>query len=90
MSIPERLAEKIRVYRNSGRTFREHEELFNDTSWFAVLTGQCGKPRSYDPVADLLSMEETKKRLDQIRSAVANSADYMPGHREFIAQNCAA
>ncbi|MGH8193764.1 MAG: tryptophan halogenase family protein [Woeseiaceae bacterium] len=90
MSIPERLAEKMRVYRNNGRTFREHEELFNDTSWFAVLSGQCGKPRSYDPVADLLSMEETKKRLDQIRGAVANSADYMPGHREFIAQNCAA
>lgn len=90
MSIPERLEEKIRVYLNSGRTFREHEELFNDTSWFAVLTGQCGTPRRYDPVADLMSLDETKKRLDQIRTAIANSADYMPGHREFIAQNCAA
>src|SRR5690606_19686467 len=40
MSIPERLEEKMRVYAHNGRTFREHEELFNDTSWFAVLTGQ--------------------------------------------------
>ena len=90
MSIPERLDEKIRVYLHNGRTFREHEELFNDTSWFAVLTGQLGPPRGYDPVADLLTLEETKKRLDQIRSAVSNSADYMPDHREFIRQNCAA
>jgi tryptophan halogenase len=90
MSIPERLDEKICVYLNSGRTFREHEELFNDTSWFAVLSGQYGKPRSYDPVADLLTLEETAGRLEQIRTAVANSADYMPDHREFIAQHCAA
>jgi tryptophan halogenase len=90
MSIPERLSEKMRVYLNNGRTFREHDELFNDTSWFAVLAGQCGKPRSYDPVADLFSVDETRKRLDQIRTAVANSADYMPDHRAFIEQNCAA
>lgn len=90
MNIPERLDEKIRLYRDNGRTFRENDELFNDTSWFAVLTGQYGAPRSYDPVADLLSLDETRQRLDQIRQAVANSADYMTDHREFIRQNCAA
>lgn len=90
MSVPERLDEKMRVFLNSGRTFREHEELFNDTSWFAVLSGQCGKPRTYDPVADLLSLDETQRRLEQIRTAITNSADYMPGHRQFIAENCAA
>ncbi|MGK2926623.1 MAG: tryptophan halogenase family protein [Lysobacterales bacterium] len=90
MAIPERLQEKVAIYRNNGRTFREDEELFNDTSWFAVLTGQCGKPKSYDPVAEMMSVEETGKRLKQIREAVFNSADYMPTHREFIEQNCAA
>jgi tryptophan halogenase len=90
MPVPERLDEKIRIYLNSGRTFREHEELFNDTSWFAVLTGQLGPPRRYDPVADLLSLEETRQRLDHIRKAVSNSADYMPDHHEFIQKNCAA
>jgi tryptophan halogenase len=90
MSIPERLEEKMAIYRNNGRTFREEEELFNDTSWFAVLSGQCGTPRTYDPVAEMMSVEEIRKRLDQIRGAVATSADYMPTHREFIEQNCAA
>lgn len=90
MSVPERLEEKMQIYLNNGRTFREDEELFNDTSWFAVLTGQLGKPRSYDPVAEMMSVEETSRRLDQIRSAISNSADYMPSHREFIEKNCAA
>src|SRR5690606_6291447 len=90
MQLPERLAEKIRVFRSSGRCFRENEELFNDTSWFAGMVGQGLKFRRYDPVAELLSLEETRARLAQIETAVANSADYMPTHRQFIAENCAA
>jgi tryptophan 7-halogenase len=38
----------------------------------------------------LLSEDETKTRLDQIRGAVLNSADYMPRHIDFIRDNCAA
>jgi tryptophan 7-halogenase len=90
MDVPDRLAEKIAVFENSGRCFRENEELFNDTSWFAVMTGQLMKPRTFDPVAQLLSVEETQSRLNQIQTAVTNSAEYMPKHRDFIRENCAA
>ena len=90
MVVPDRLDEKIRVFENSGRTFRENEELFNDTSWFAVMAGQGLKPRTYDPVANLMSLELTKARLTEIKDAVAASADYMPKHRDYIAENCAA
>lgn len=90
MDIPPRLREKMDVFANSGRTFREGEELFNDTSWFAVLHGQCVKPKRYDPVAEMMSLEETNERLVQIRQTILNSVDYMPGHREFITKNCAA
>jgi tryptophan 7-halogenase len=90
MEIPDRLAEKIRIFENSGRAFRENDELFNDTSWFAVMTGQLLSARSFDPVAQLLTLEETKARLDQIRGAVAKSADYMPRHLDFIRDHCQA
>jgi tryptophan 7-halogenase len=89
MSVPDRLAEKIRIFENSGRTFRENEELFNDTSWFAVMAGQGLTPRSYDPVANLMSLDLTKARLAEVAGAVAASVDYMPTHREYIAANCA-
>jgi tryptophan 7-halogenase len=90
MDIPDRLAEKMEVFANAGRAFRENDELFNDTSWFAVMVGQGLIPRTFDPVANILSEEETKARLDQIRGAVLNSADYMPRHVDFIRENCAA
>ena len=90
MPLPERLAEKIRVFESSGRCFREHEELFNDTSWFAVMVGQGLRWGRHDPVAELLSLAETRDRLAHIAGAVAKSVDYMPDHAEYIRQNCAA
>jgi tryptophan 7-halogenase len=90
MEIPERLAEKMRVFRSHGRAFRENEELFNDTSWFAVMHGQLLRPESYDPVAQVMPLDETRARLAHIREAIANSADYMPSHRDFIREHCAA
>lgn len=90
MPVPERLAEKIRIFESSGRCFRENDELFNDTSWFAVMTGQGLQNQDYDAVADLMSENECRSRLRQIKEAVANSAAYMPTHRQFIKEHCRA
>jgi tryptophan halogenase len=90
MEIPERLAEKMRVFEAYGRTWRENEELFNDTSWFAVMVGQLMRAQSHDPVAEAMNLDTTRARLAEIRTAVANSAEYMPDHRAFIAEHCAA
>jgi tryptophan 7-halogenase len=90
MDVPDSLQEKYDIFAHTGRVFRENEELFNDTSWFAVMIGQGMKPAAYDPMADVISLDETEKRLAHIRETISNSADYMPTHTNFIGQNCAA
>jgi tryptophan halogenase len=90
MPVPESLKEKRRVFETYGRVFRENEELFNDTSWFALMVGQLMTSRTYDPVADVLDLEATQARLDEIRAAIKVSVDYMPTHRKFIEDNCAS
>ncbi|WGM48323.1 Flavin-dependent tryptophan halogenase RebH [Brevundimonas sp. NIBR10] len=90
MPVPDSLLEKYEIFRSRGRVFRENEELFNDTSWFAVMIGQNVAPASYDPVADVLTVDETRRRLAQTAEAIRNSADYMPAHAAFIAEHCAA
>lgn len=90
MSVPERLQEKIALFESRGRVFRENQELFNDTSWFAVMIGQGLVPRGFDPVANVISDEENGERLARFRSAVRASADYMPGHAAFIREHCAS
>lgn len=89
MSIPDYLEDKINLFKSYGRIFRENEELFNDTSWFAVMTGQNIRPQGYDPVADVLSPEETQARLDNIRTTIATCATHVTPHEKFIAENCA-
>ena len=90
MSIPDFLREKIDLFSERGRTFRENEELFTDTSWFAVLVGQNIRAQSHDPLVDVLSDDELRRRLSHIRATIRNCVDTMPSHREFIARNCAA
>ena len=90
MDIPDSLAEKIRIFESRGRIFRDAEELFNDTSWFAVMTGQELKSRSYDPVADAMSDQEVIDRLHDIKTVIRQTADLMPSHAAFIAQHCAS
>jgi tryptophan halogenase len=90
MQVPDYLAEKIRLFESYGRVFRENDELFNDTSWFAVMVGQGLKPRAYDPLVDVLPDEELRSRMSGIKTVLDNCAAQMPDHWEFIARNCAA
>ena len=41
-------------------------------------------------VADVLTLDETRARLDEIRRVMRTSSDYMPLQTEFIRNNCAA
>ncbi|MCV0415331.1 MAG: tryptophan 7-halogenase [Brevundimonas sp.] len=90
MDVPETLKEKYRLFETTGRIFRENDELFNDTSWFAVMIGQGMRPKRFDPVAEVLSLDETQRRLAEIRRVMRTCADQMPPHAEFIRRNCAA
>jgi tryptophan halogenase len=90
MSIPDYLDDKIRLFQSRGRIFRENEELFNDTSWFAVMVGQGLTTGGHDPMADVMPLDELRARFANMKSVIAKSVEVMPTHREFIARNCAA
>ena len=90
MPIPERLQGKIDLFRSRGRVIRENEELFNDTSWFAVMIGQGLRPSGFDSVVNCISDDELKARLANIRETIHLSSQRMPTHADFIAEHCAA
>jgi tryptophan halogenase len=84
MDVPDGLAEKIEIFRRTGRVVREHEELFTETSWLSVMVGQGIEAQAYHPAADLLSDEETLSRLQHIRDVVAQTAALMPMQRDYL------
>jgi tryptophan halogenase len=81
---PEGLAYKIEMFRRNGRIFREHDELFTETSWLAAMVGQGIEAGGYHPAADILPDAETLKRLAHIREVVAQTARAMPVQAEFL------
>ena len=87
---PEGLVEKIELFRSSGRVIREHEELFTEASWLAVMAGQGIEPQSYHPVAALFDDAETLQRLEHIRQVVAHAVSQMPSQDQFLAQQGSA
>jgi len=90
MPIPDSLQERIDLFESHGRVFREADELFGEYSWFSILVGQRLRARGYDPVADVMPLEELRKRMNHLKTAIGRAAAQMPDHREFIAKNCAA
>lgn len=84
MSVPQSLVEKIEIYKENGRIFREDNELFNQTSWFAVMHGQNIKSKRWHPVVDSLQLSEIQSRLQEIHATVQNSCDILPKHKDYI------
>jgi tryptophan halogenase len=84
--IPDGLAEKLALFRAGGRIFREADELFNEVSWLALLTGQDAPVTGHDPICDALPIAIAAKRLAQIERVVATSLTHMPPHATALAQ----
>lgn len=90
MDIPEMLAEKIEMYRSSGRVYREGNESFGGLSWLAVMRGQGITTQAYNPVADHIPVPELVARLREIEGVIRRSCDSMPTQEEFINRYCRA
>jgi len=90
MDVPQSLAERLQLFREAGRIFKDGNELFTEVGWVQVMIGQGVIPESWHPLADQLSPHELRDflalqlRVNQERTAA------MPKHDEFLAQHCAA
>jgi tryptophan halogenase len=90
MDIPDNLRIKMDLYQANGRIYRQDTELFNETSWLAVMHGQGLKPKGYHPLVDTLEPTEIERRLHHIKSVIDKSVSVMPMHTDFINHNCKA
>lgn len=90
MEIPDSLAQKMELFRDTGVVFRRNDELFVENSWVQVMMGQGISPRSYHPIATKLTDAEVEKLLGTIRSNVARTVASLPDHHAYVANYCGA
>ncbi len=90
MPIPETLVERLAIYRENARLYRHDNELFSETSWFAVMHGQNIAPARYHPVADVLPAAELEERMVKMADVMQKCLSVMPTHQAFIDKYCKA
>ena len=85
MDVPDSLAERMELFRSSGRFFKHGAaELFAEESWVQVLLGQ-GLEAQPDPVSQFVPDDELVAFLNDIAEVNEDVADGMPDHAAFVA-----
>ena len=90
MSVPDSLAERIALFRESAGAWQGHEELFRVDSWLQVMIGQRLYPETYHPMGHLMPEAQLKEALGHLRTNIANAVAQMPAHQTFLDGYCGA
>jgi tryptophan halogenase len=90
MSIPASLDHKIRLFRETGKIYREQEELFSEVAWLQVLVGQGVMPQDHHPLASAITGASLAEMLANVRTIVQKPLPHLATHDEFLRKYCAA
>ncbi|MFZ5637876.1 MAG: tryptophan halogenase family protein [Pseudomonadota bacterium] len=88
MEIPDSLRHRIELFRETGRVFRDGNELFAENSWIQVMLGQGLLPQRYHPAADLMGDAELTAFLERIRGPIENTVRRLPMHAAYLDDYC--
>jgi tryptophan 7-halogenase len=88
MDIPDSLAERIELFRESGQAYQATDEMFRVESWMQVMLGQRLLPRGYHHMGRMLGPERLRKALDTLKGSIAGAVTRMPTHEEFLRSYC--
>ena len=88
MDVPERLTEKIGLFRSNGGLVQDQLDIFLESSWLQVMLGQGVTPRDYHPIADSLTDAQLKEKLVNTRKLKREPLPKIPSHDQFLEMFC--
>ncbi|WP_269714005.1 tryptophan halogenase family protein [Caulobacter sp. NIBR2454] len=88
MEIPDTLAHRLALFRDSGQVFQAPGELFQVDSWLQVMLGQRLEPRAYHHMGHLMPPEQLRGALTDLKGNIARAVERMPSHQAFINRYC--
>lgn len=90
LEIPDTLAERIELFRESALAYQATDEMFRVESWMQVMLGQRLRPRGYHHMGRMLGPERLKRALETLAGSISGAVEKMPTHREFLTAYCGA
>jgi tryptophan halogenase len=90
MCIPDSLRSRIELFRETAGIFCNADDLFQIHSWLQVLWGQGVCPAATHPFVEAVSPADREGYLRDLRWLIAQAAQKLPRHEDFIARHCAS
>ena len=84
MPLPDTLEHKIALYRAGGQIVQYQSESFFDSSWVCMYANFGIEARNWDPLAELIDLDELKNLTRRLRPDIAALACEGSPHREFL------
>jgi tryptophan halogenase len=88
MDIPDSMAQRIALFRESAQAYQAPGELFQVDSWLQVMLGQRVQPRTHHHMGRLMSSEQLNRALGDLRANIASAVSELPGHQAFLDRYC--
>jgi tryptophan 7-halogenase len=88
MEIPDTLAHRLELFRETALVFPDAADAFRVDSWLQVLIGQRIEPRSYHHIARLLDQEKLRTMLTTVRGSIGAAVEKLPTHKQFLDSYC--
>jgi tryptophan 7-halogenase len=85
MRLPESLAQRIELYRRTGRIRVKGGDLFSDLSWFYIFDGLGMRPETYDPMMDVVTLPQLRDIFSSYARATDEAAQAAPLHDSYFA-----
>jgi tryptophan halogenase len=83
--VPDAVAQRVAMYRATGRVVQHRQEMFTDLDWFWILEGAGIVPRDYDPLVDTVDFEQVKRLMMVLSQKIAADVVAAPTHDSFFA-----
>jgi tryptophan halogenase len=84
MDVPDTLKHKIELFREHGRVFRYNNELFDISSWVAVMLGQDIIPADTDPLVDAMPEGGLLRAVADLKLGYEQTALKLPLASDYI------
>ncbi|MEA1084499.1 tryptophan halogenase family protein [Sphingomonas sp. CD22] len=88
MRIPDSLAERIALFRDSANAYQDNHELFRVASWLQVMLGQRLGAASHHPLVQLMPPAQLKATLSNMADGIAGAVRQLPPHQTFLDRYC--
>lgn len=90
MEVPDSLQRKIDLFSESGRIYRDADELFTEVAWLQVMLGQGIEPARHHPLADLPEEDQLDGLFGDMKALIDQSVSRLQDHREYLEKHCRA